>query len=109
MGSLCPLAIAVLGSIERLPDNPYVIVGTKAGQHLTDLERPWRRIRARAGLGDVRIHDLRHSFASAALVNGESLAMILGFTAIVGGFGTLVWRLRPGDDEDDDPDNGARV
>jgi hypothetical protein len=40
---------------------------------------------------------------------GESLAMFLGFTAIVGGFGTLVWRLRPGDDEDDDPDNGARV
>ncbi len=41
---------------------------------------------------------------------GGSLAMFLGFTAIVSGFGTLVWRLRPGDDEDDDdPDNGARV
>jgi integrase len=73
---LCKEAIAVLRSIERLPDNPYVIAGTVPGQHLTDLQRPWRRIRARAGLGDVRIHDLRHSFASAALANGENLPMI---------------------------------
>jgi integrase len=73
---LCAAAIAVLGSIERLANNPYVIIGTKPGQHLTDLERPWRRIRARAGLDEVRIHDLRHSFASAAVANGESLPMI---------------------------------
>jgi hypothetical protein len=39
----------------------------------------------------------------------ESLAMFLGFTAIVSGFGTLVWRLRPGDEDDTDPDNGAKV
>jgi hypothetical protein len=39
----------------------------------------------------------------------ESLAMFLGFAAIVSGFGTLVWRLRPGDDEDIDPDDGAKV
>ena len=41
---------------------------------------------------------------------GSSLSMFLGFTAIVTGFGTLVWRLRPGDDEDDeDPEHGAKV
>lgn len=40
----------------------------------------------------------------------ESLAMFLGFAAVVAGFATLVWRLRPGgDDEDPDPDHGARV
>ena len=40
----------------------------------------------------------------------ESVAMLLGFAAVVGGFATLVWRLRPGDDDDDiDPDDGARV
>jgi hypothetical protein len=40
----------------------------------------------------------------------ESAAMLLGFAAVVGGFATLVWRLRPGDDDDDsDPDDGARV
>jgi integrase len=73
---LSPGAIAVLNGIEQLADNPYVITGTVPGQHLTDLQRPWRRIRARAGLKDVRIHDLRHSFASAAVTNGESLPII---------------------------------
>jgi integrase len=73
---LSPEAVAVLNAIEQLPDNPYVITGTVPGQHLTDLQRPWRRIRARAGLENVRIHDLRHSFASAAVTNGESLPMI---------------------------------
>ena len=35
--------------------------------------------------------------------------MLAGFAAVVGGFATLVWRLRPGDDDDVDPDDGARV
>ena len=37
--------------------------------------------------------------------------MLLGFTAIVSGFGTLVWRLRPATmtTTTDDPDDGARV
>jgi hypothetical protein len=40
----------------------------------------------------------------------ERGAMLLGFTAVVSGFATLVWRLRPGDDDDDNgPDDGARV
>lgn len=40
----------------------------------------------------------------------SSAAMIIGFTVLVAGFVTLVWRLRPGDDEEDgDPDDGARV
>ena len=46
---------------------------------------PWRRIRKRAGLEDVRIHDLGHSFASRALALGESLTTIgrlLGHTQV---------------------------
>ena len=40
----------------------------------------------------------------------ESLAMFLGFASVVGGFAALVWRLRPGNDDDEpDPDHGARV
>jgi hypothetical protein len=40
----------------------------------------------------------------------SDVSMLIGFAAILGGFGMLVWRLRPGDDEDDyDPDDGARV
>ena len=82
---LGPEARAVLAALPRTGDNPWVIAGKLPGSHLTDLQRPWRRIRARAGLDDVRIHDLRHSFASRALALGESLTMIgklLGHTQV---------------------------
>ncbi|WP_086653252.1 site-specific integrase [Acetobacter malorum] len=69
-------AVGLLGGIPRVEGNPYVITGRKEGGHLTDLEKPWRRIRKEAGLEDVRIHDLRHSFASDALELGEDLIMI---------------------------------
>ena len=82
---LGPEARAVLSAIPRKDDNPWVIAGKLPGSHLTDLQRPWRRIRKRAELEDVRIHDLRHSFASRALALGESLTMIgklLGHTQV---------------------------
>ena len=82
---LGPEARAVLASLPREEDNPWVIRGKVPGTHLTDLQRPWRRIRARAELEDVRIHDLRHSYASRALALGESLTMIgklLGHTQV---------------------------
>lgn len=69
-------AVTVLKSIPRLADNPYVIAGRKRGGYLTDLQKPWRRIRKAAGLDGVRIHDLRHSFASDALEMGADLTMI---------------------------------
>lgn len=68
--------IALLESIPRIEDNPYVIVGREPGGYLTDLQKPWRRVRARAGLQDVRIHDLRHTFAANAASSGLSLPMI---------------------------------
>jgi integrase len=69
-------AINLLKQIQRTADNPYVITGTVPGRHWTDLQRPWRRIRERAELPTLRIHDLRHSFASVAVNQGESLPMI---------------------------------
>ena len=74
--SLSPEAAAVLASIERLPGNPWVIPGAKPRQRLSGLFAPWSRVRARAGLDDVRLHDLRHSYASRALALGESLPVI---------------------------------
>ena len=56
-------AISVLRGINRQDGNPWAVAGRKPGSHLTDLQHPWRRIRARAGLDDVRIHDLRHTCA----------------------------------------------
>jgi integrase len=82
---LGPEAIAVLEALPRVWGNPYVIAGEVEGQPCTDLQRPWRRIRKLAGLEDVRIHDLRHTFASFAVSQGESLPMIgkmLGHTQV---------------------------
>jgi integrase len=78
-------AVAVLRGIRRLPDNPWVIVGTKLGGRLTDLQPFWQRVRARAGLKDVRIHDLRHTYASIAVAAGQGPPMIgklLGHTQV---------------------------
>jgi integrase len=73
---LPPAARAVLDDLPCLPENPYVIAGKLPGSHIADLERPWRRVRARAGLDDVRIHDLRHTYASMAVSNGIDLLTV---------------------------------
>ncbi|MDO5622912.1 MAG: tyrosine-type recombinase/integrase [Paracoccus sp. (in: a-proteobacteria)] len=78
-------AVEQLANLRPVAGNPYVIVGKVKGRHLTDLQRPWRRIRKAAGLDDVRIHDLRHTFASGGLLVGESLPVIgklLGHTQV---------------------------
>ena len=69
-------AARVLADRPRVPGTPWVIPGGVAGRHLTTIDGPWNRVRARAGLEDVRLHDLRHSFASRALALGESLPVI---------------------------------
>lgn len=84
-------ALAVLESLPRLQGNPYVIPGhgkrKRKGAVTTakkdeptarvDLKKPWRAIRRVAGLDGVRLHDLRHSFASVGA--GASLGLpILG-------------------------------
>jgi integrase len=69
-------ARAVLDGLPRVSDNPHIIVGGKTGAHLVNLEKPWRRIRMAAGLPDVRLHDLRHSFASVGAGAGMGLPLI---------------------------------
>lgn len=69
-------AVEVLGALPRVKDNPYVIVGRKAGTHLVNLRKAWVHIRGKTDLNDVRIHDLRHSFASFAAAQGQPLLVI---------------------------------
>ena len=69
-------AVRVLAGLPRAPANPWVLPGLKPGAHLSDIEGAWHSIRKRARLGDVRLHDLRHSYASRALALGQSLPMI---------------------------------
>jgi len=68
----------LLANLSREEGHAYVIVGEVSGKHLINLQKPWRRIRALAGIDDVRIHDLRHSFASFAVGAGLSLPIIGG-------------------------------
>ena len=78
-------AIDTLRQLPRLPGNPWVIYGVKPEGRLTDLQPFWQRLRARAGLKDARIHDLRHTFASTAVAAGQGLPMIgklLGHTQV---------------------------
>jgi len=65
-----------LAKIMRQVDNPYVICGAKRGEHIVNLQKSWRRIRSMADLNDVRLHDLRHTFASIAVSSGMSLPLI---------------------------------
>ena len=76
MVPLTPAVLNMLENIPRVPDNPWVIVGQKPGARLVNVGDPWLLVRAEAGLDGVRIHDLRHSWASRALALGESLSMI---------------------------------
>ena len=73
---LAPPALAVLAALPRIEGNPHVIVGQVDGAALVNLEKPWRAIRKAAGLPDVRLHDLRHAFASVGAMSGSSLLVI---------------------------------
>jgi integrase len=73
---LPPPALAVLAELPRVAGNLHVIVGGMPGAALVNLEKPWRAIRKAARLEDVRLHDLRHSFASIAASGGMGLPII---------------------------------
>ncbi|MCL4822115.1 MAG: site-specific integrase [Vicinamibacteria bacterium] len=75
---LPPAAQKVLKALPKLDGNPYVIAGARPGLPLTlsGLEQVWQEVREAAKLEDVRLHDLRHSFASVAAGGGASLPII---------------------------------
>lgn len=69
-------ALAILAALPRIKGNPYVLAGKKTGQHLVGLQKIWKRVVIRAELDGMRIHDLRHSFASIAVAGGDSLFLV---------------------------------
>lgn len=71
-------AIALLTATPRVEGNPYIFPSPVTGRPSASLFFPWDRIRERAGLKDVRLHDLRHSFASFLVNRGVSLYVVQG-------------------------------
>ena len=69
-------ALAILDSLPKDTGNPYVIAGNRRDSRVVGIDKVWFRIRKNAGLEDVRLHDLRHSFASVGAVGGLSLPVI---------------------------------
>ena len=74
--TLAPPVVALLRSIPRMQGNPYVFPSHRGVGHLVNISRAWRRIRERAGLLDVRIHDLRRTVGSMLKAAGEDLTLI---------------------------------
>lgn len=84
---LGPPALVVLEGITREKGSPFVfpatdrrqgrdIGGASASKHYIGTAKVWTKARAAAGLTDVRIHDLRHTYASLAASGGQSLPLI---------------------------------
>ncbi|MBU4529003.1 MAG: site-specific integrase [Hoeflea sp.] len=69
-------ALEILRKIPRLESSPYVFPANRSNGYYQGTSKVWRIIRSMAGLSDVRMHDLRHSFASIAVSGGASLPII---------------------------------
>jgi integrase len=72
-----PLAAAAMELLSGLPRaSEYVLPAGKGIGHYVGLQKDWERVRARAKLPALRLHDLRHSFASFAVADGHTLFMV---------------------------------
>ena len=67
-------ALEVLAGLDRF--GPYVVPGGDPEKPRADLKRPWATIAKRAGLERVRLHDLRHTYASFGAGSGLGLPII---------------------------------
>jgi integrase len=67
-------AMEVLASLDQY--GPYVVPGDDPDKPRADLKRPWAAIARRAGLDGVRLHDLRHTYASFGVGSGLGLPII---------------------------------
>ncbi len=71
---LSDAALQILKDLPRV--GPFIVAGARDGEAHRSLTRSWIAARKLVGLDDVRLHDLRHSFASVAASKGVSLYMI---------------------------------
>jgi integrase len=69
-------ALELLAGLPRVDGSSHVFPSTTGKGHLVGIQKIWSCIRAKAGLDEVRLHDLRHSYASVGASGGDSLYVI---------------------------------
>lgn len=69
-------SIRLLESLSAVPGNPFIFPSPVTGRPSPHVFFPWDRMRKRAGLEDLRLHDLRHSFASFLINQGKNLYVV---------------------------------
>jgi integrase len=79
---LSPPAAHILAELPRIVGNPFVIAGNRAGGALGGIDKIWSKIRRRAGLDEVRLHDLRHTYASTGAASGQAYLSLADCWAI---------------------------
>jgi integrase len=73
---LSPVALEILDNRRQHKEGDYVFTGTGAKGHLADPKKAWQRILKRAGIEDLRLHDLRRTLGSWMAASGATTAMI---------------------------------
>ena len=73
---LGPPALSLLAQIPKGKESHFVFPAIRGKGYYGNLPRIWNRVRSKAELHDVRLHDLRHSFASFAVSGGVPLAVV---------------------------------
>lgn len=74
-----PLSVAAMKLLEKMKSNAaseYLFPSPTNGSHQIEIKTFWRTICSEAGLEQVRVHDLRHTFASHLVSSGHSLEMV---------------------------------
>jgi integrase len=70
-------ALWALKSVKKKDDSPFVFASAVTGKAMTGIRRTWYKLRRKAGLpSSIRMHDLRHTFASRLVSAGESLYVV---------------------------------
>jgi site-specific recombinase XerD len=70
-------AIWALKAVQKRDDSPFVFASPVTGKPFSGISRTWYKLRRKAGLpSNIRIHDLRHTFASRLVNAGESLYVV---------------------------------
>ncbi len=69
-------ALEILSALPRRDSSPYVFPATVGDGRFQGVDKTWRQVRRAAGFPELRLHDLRHSYASMGLAQGDALPVI---------------------------------